>query len=305
MSRDIPSKLIQTIDCKQGAVRAVRFNADGTYCLTCGSNKTIKLWNPHRDLLLKSYQGHGYEVLDAQAGCDNSQICSGGMDKTVRLFDVATGKALRTFRGHAGTVNCVKFNEESTVILSGAIDSTIRAWDTRSRKNEPVQVMDEAKDSVTSIQVSDHEILSGSADNHVRRYDLRIGRMMADYIGKPVTSVTFTRDGQCILVSSLDDTLRLIDKDTGELLNEYKGHKNSEYKIDGCLNSKDTHILTGSENGLVCIWDLVDANMVEKLDHSTMRAIHSLSYHPSDTCLLTASGDKFYVWKSKYAPSGD
>uniref|UniRef100_A0A669QQ82 Uncharacterized protein n=1 Tax=Phasianus colchicus TaxID=9054 RepID=A0A669QQ82_PHACC len=38
---------------------------DGNYCLTCGSDKTLKLWNPHKGTALRSYQGHGYEVLDA------------------------------------------------------------------------------------------------------------------------------------------------------------------------------------------------------------------------------------------------
>jgi mitogen-activated protein kinase organizer 1 len=45
--------------------------------------------------------------------------------------------------------------------------------------------------------------------------------MTVDHIGQPVTSVTLSKDGQCVLVSSLDDTVRLLDKDTGELLNEY------------------------------------------------------------------------------------
>jgi mitogen-activated protein kinase organizer 1 len=60
-----------------------------------------------------------------------------------------------------------------------------------------------------------------SVDCNVRRYDIRIGRMTADQIGQPVTSVTLSKDGQCVLVSSLDNTVRLLDKETGELLNEY------------------------------------------------------------------------------------
>lgn len=36
----------------------------------------------------------------------------------------------------------------------------------------------------------------------------------------PITSVCFSKDGQCLLCSSLDSTLRLLDKDTGELLGE-------------------------------------------------------------------------------------
>ena len=55
----------------------------------------------------------------------------------------------------------------------------------------------------------------------MRRYDIRIGRMTVDHIGQPVTSVTLSKDGQCVLVSSLDNTVRLLDKETGELLNEY------------------------------------------------------------------------------------
>ena len=70
--------------------------------MTCGADKTIKLWNPHKGTLIKVYSGHGYEVLDAQSSCDNSQICSCSLDKTVFLWDVATGKNIMKYRGHAG-----------------------------------------------------------------------------------------------------------------------------------------------------------------------------------------------------------
>lgn len=42
---------------------------------------------------------------------------------------------------------------------------------------------------------------------------------MIDLLADPVTCVSFSRDGNCVLASSLDDTLRLLDKDTGEMLN--------------------------------------------------------------------------------------
>ena len=82
--------------------------ADGNYCVTCGADKTIKLWNPHKledtgtGLLLKTYSGHGYEVIDAQCSCDSSQLCSCSLDKTVFVWDVATGKITNKYRGHAG-----------------------------------------------------------------------------------------------------------------------------------------------------------------------------------------------------------
>ena len=72
--KNLPDKLSATIDCKQGAVRAVRFNVDGNYAITSGSDKSVKLWNPNRKMILKTYAGHGYEVLDARGSCDNGQV---------------------------------------------------------------------------------------------------------------------------------------------------------------------------------------------------------------------------------------
>jgi len=46
-----------------------------------------------------------------------------------------------------------------------------------------LQILDEAKDSVISVHVSDHEILSGSADCQLRRYDIRSGHLHTDFIG--------------------------------------------------------------------------------------------------------------------------
>ncbi|XP_075715229.1 WD repeat domain-containing protein 83 isoform X2 [Rhinoderma darwinii] len=284
---ELPQHLQRRLACNQGAVRAVRFNVDGNYCMTCGSDKSLKLWNPHKGTMLKTYSGHGYEVLDAA-----------GSDKTIILWDVAQGQVVRKFRGHAGKVNCVEFNEESTVIISGSIDSSIRCWDSRSRRPEAIQILDEAKDGISSIKVSDHEILAGSVDGNLRRYDLRAGEMCADYVGSPITCVSFSQDSQCLLASSLDSCLRLLDKDTGELLGEYSGHQNASYKLDSCLSEKDTHVVSCSEDGTVCFWDLVEGSLTLKLPVSK-GVIQSLSYHPTEPCLLTTSEGEVQVWRGE------
>ncbi|XP_015271350.1 PREDICTED: WD repeat domain-containing protein 83 isoform X2 [Gekko japonicus] len=123
-----------------------------------------------------------HTVAMAMRSFDNSQLCSCGSDKTVVLWDVARGQVIRKFRAHAGKVNCVQFSEEA-MILSGSIDSSIRCWDCRSRRPDSIQILDEAKDGISSLKVSDHEILTGSVDGRVRRYDLRAGELCSDYMG--------------------------------------------------------------------------------------------------------------------------
>ncbi|KAL6461979.1 hypothetical protein MHYP_G00301240 [Metynnis hypsauchen] len=291
----LPQHLLRTLECQQGAVRAVRFNADGNYLLTCGSDKSLKLWSASRGALLKTYTGHGYEVLDVDGSYDNSQLCSCSSDKTVILWDVATGQVTRKLRGHAGRVNCVQFNEEATVMLSGSIDGTVRCWDTRSRRMEPIQVLDEARDGVSSLKVAEHELLTGSVDGRLRRYDLRMGQLHVDFISSPITCVCFSQDGQCTLSSSLDSAVRLLDKSTGEMLGEYTGHQNKDYKLDCCLSSKDTHVLCCSEDGHVYCWDLVEGSLALKLPVGKA-VVQSLSFHPTEPCLLTAMEGRVQVW---------
>ncbi|CAG4995323.1 unnamed protein product [Parnassius apollo] len=288
-----------TIKCKQQTIRAVRFNVDGSYCLTCGADKKIKLWNPHKQLLLKTYGGHANEVLDAAGSCDSSHFVSCSSDKSVILWDVATGQPIRRYRGHASTVTCVKFNEESTMAISGSVDNTVAFWDTLSRRQEPVQVLKDAKDTITAVQVTNHEILTCSVDCHVRLYDIRVGKMTSDYIGQIVTFGSITHDGQCFVLSCADSTVKLFDKDSGELLNTFSGHESKDLLLENAVNEKDSHIISGSANGEVFYWDLINSNCTRKLVHCKQKPVVTLSQHPTESYLLTACEDEVKLWGTK------
>lgn len=295
---EIEYKFVREIDCKQGAVRAVRFSVDGAYCITCGSDRKLKLWNPHRAVTLKTYGGHGDEVMDACASCDSSQIVSCGLDKSVIIWDVSTGIPVRRLRGHAGPVNAVRFNEESSMVISGSRDNTVMCWDARSKAQEPVQTLSDAKDSISSIRISDHEILSASFDGKIRRYDIRVGEMYADYTGDAVTCASFTRDGQCILVSCADAVVRLLDKDSGELLGEFSGHTANNLCLESSVDYQDTRILSGSADGKLWIWDLVSQKVVAKLSgfKPTKHPTVSLNVHPQMNCFLATNGPDILMW---------
>ncbi|KAG5451180.1 hypothetical protein CSKR_102645 [Clonorchis sinensis] len=338
----LPTQASRRLHCHQSAVRAARFNSDGQYCVTAGGDKTIKLWNPYRGRLLKTYTGHGGEVSDAQANSDNSQLGSGGADCLVVLWDVGTGQSIRRWRRHAGRVNAVKFaapfqHSESSlpspILISAGVDGMVLVWDARAKTPYPVQTMHEAKDSVTCVAFSRWQIITGSVDKCVRIYDIRRGEMTEDYVGYPVTSVSMTMDCQCLLVGTQDSTLRLFDALNGELLNKYTGHMNQTYRMDSVLMNNDAHIASGSEaQSLVYIWDFVRSNSpLLTLDHSpggplwgSLSAgdeavsqlaveaaksanflIHSLSPHPTQSRLLTAGGDFVWLWDAEPDVCGD
>uniref|UniRef100_A0A2C9UY57 Uncharacterized protein n=1 Tax=Manihot esculenta TaxID=3983 RepID=A0A2C9UY57_MANES len=201
----------------EGAILAARFNGDGNYCLSCGKDRTIHLWNPHRGIHIKTYKSHGREVRD---------LISCGGDRQIFYWDVATGRVIRKFRGH---------------------DS---------------EIIDTFQDSVMSVCLTKTEMIAGIVDGTVRTFDIRIGREILNALGKPVNCISMSNDGNCILASCLDSTLRLLDRSTGERLQEYKGHTCKSYKLDCCLTNTDAHVTGGSEDGYIYFWDLVDATVV-------------------------------------------
>lgn len=238
---------------------------DGSYVLSCGSDKKLKLWNPQTGLLLKTYGGHANEVTDAAGSCDSCHIISASLDKSIIYWDVTTGQPLRRLRCHAGGITCVSFNEDSNVAVSGAKDNLVMCWDIRTRKLEPIQTMNEAKDCITRILVNENEIVVSSLDGCVRRYDLRKGELCCDSADVPIIDIAQTKDAKCTLLACSDNVLRLLDNDNSDILASYRGHIAEDFQIECGILSNDSQIVSGSAEGCAIIWDLVDEKEVGRL----------------------------------------
>ncbi|KAI9140210.1 WD40-repeat-containing domain protein [Paraphysoderma sedebokerense] len=293
----LPSTLSITLKGHVGPVHTVRFNSDGQYCLSGGQDRTVKLWSPESGACIKTYAGHGKEVLGIAIASDNSRFAAVGGDKQAHLWDVGSGRTIRRFIGHYQRVNCVDFNADATVLITGSQDTTVKLWDCKSQNKAPIQTLDEAKDGIMSLVCRGWEILTGSVDGNIRNYDIRFGQLKVDKVAQPITSVRYTGDGNCILCSTLDSTIRLFDKATGEMLNQYKSHKAKEYRIQSCLNNTDAYIISGSEDGSLYCWDLVEASLVNKIPaHSNV--VTGIDYHPDQSILLSCGVDGFVkVWR--------
>jgi mitogen-activated protein kinase organizer 1 len=67
-----------------------------------------------------------------------------------------------------------------------------------------------------------------------------------------------------LLASCLDSTLRLLQTDTGELLNTYTGHAATSTRAEGRLSHDDACVLSTSEDGRVVAWDIVQSVIVRQ-----------------------------------------
>ena len=99
------------------------------------------------------------------------------------------------------------------------------------------------------------------------------------FLLEPINSIQQTRDGNALLISTLDSTIRLFDKGNGQLLQSYQGHSNQNYRIRSTLAFADAAVIGGSEDGCLYVWDLLDGTVLEKLRAHGGKIVSSVTWN--------------------------
>jgi len=99
------------------------------------------------------------------------------------------------------------------------------------------------------------------------------------------------------------DVIRLIDKDSGELLGEYTGHTGKDLCLESSVDCQDMKILSGSADGKLWIWDLVSQKVVAMLSgfKPTKYPTVSISVQPLKNCFLASNGPNILMWTESQA----
>lgn len=88
-----------------------------------------------------------------------------------------------------------------------------------------------------------------------------------------------TKDGNAVLISSLDSPIRLFDKGNGQLLKSYTGHTTKNYRIRSCLGLADSVVLSGSEDGFIFAWDVLDGRVLDRLKAHEGKVISTVAWN--------------------------
>ncbi|KAL9653939.1 hypothetical protein ABK040_014152 [Willaertia magna] len=266
---------------------SIKFSkGNGNYCMTANGDKTIKLFNPFKSfLLLKEYKGHGYEVNDIDISNDNNSFISGSTDKQIYLWDISTGEIKRRFKEHKGKVNVVKLQND--ILISGSSDRTVKLFDLKSNNIKSIQTLTDATDSITTLTCTNYEILTGSVDGSIRIYDIRMGKLKTDPFYSSIGHISLTNDNKCYSVTCLDSTIKLIEKDTGKVLQIYKGHLNENYQLKHCFTKNDNYLLIGSENNLIYYFNTMTGEGNTFTNNNNI--VNCIDVHPKDNYFVVGT----------------
>ncbi|XP_071656847.1 WD repeat domain-containing protein 83 isoform X1 [Patagioenas fasciata] len=311
---ELPRRRLRTLECGQGAVRAVRFNADGHYCLTCGADKTLRLWNPHTGAALKSYQGHGYELRGQQPPVLGQRGPHGG---AVGRGDRARAAQVPRPRGagelcpvqRGGHGHRVGLGRRLPPLLGRALPppggaaGAARAQGRRhqrgrgparhpgglrGRARAPVRPAGRAAALRPHRQPCEQRLPQPGRSERVGRQP-GLGAAAAGHAERGAAgSVSEGHPGN-------GDP-----KQSGELLAQFRGHRSGSYRLDCALSAGDAHAVAASEDGHVYLWDLLEGSLLLRLPVGP-GVVASVSLHPEQPLLLAATRGQVQLW----GPGGD
>ncbi|EJD39020.1 WD40 repeat-like protein, partial [Auricularia subglabra TFB-10046 SS5] len=208
--------------------------------------------------------GHtdGVESLAYSHGSSRARIVSGSTDNTIRVWDAGTGESVGTpIEGHQGWVLAVAFSQGGSCIASGSQDKTIRLWNSVSGAQLTTLVGHEDWVRAVCFVPGGEKLLSGSwsiRDRTLCVWNITTRQLLHRLPGfSPASrSMTVSPCGRYAAARSYftDYSLHVLDIEAGcSVGTSLTGHTETVTSI--AFSPDGTHIISGSFDGFVRIWD--------------------------------------------------
>lgn len=186
---DPKAGLVQTYSAHGYEVLDIAVTDDNARFASVGGDKQVFLWDVATARTLRRWGGHFSRVNCVGFGGDgDSVVISGTYDflYSIRLIYPVHYLILYPHQSCLCTIEPRLETELISVSRCdlGSFDSTVRIWDCKSQSTKPIQVLEEGRDSISSLHVREHEIVTGSVDGRMRLYDMRKGVVLVDCLGR-------------------------------------------------------------------------------------------------------------------------
>jgi len=200
---DVLSKRLDRILCPQKA-GAVGWSADGQFLAVAGDNGRIFLWEPSRQRMRSSLEGHqggGVQISFASSG---RLLASFGWDGMLRLWDVRAGTPLFSTRS---TTHDLRFSPDSRWLASSINGTQLGFWQVAAGQEHRTIALGYQPGAPglpadTSADISNDDrflVVPLDGDGGIRVWDLESGREIGSIPTRASESAVFTPDGKALL----------------------------------------------------------------------------------------------------------
>lgn len=232
-------------DAHDQSVLSVEFSADGNRLLSASRSGKIKVWNLATRRVSVTLHRHRSAVQQAKffpasQGQTQTKIVSVGNDGNAVVWQDESGKWISTasvkekgiFREHRGPVFAVAISDDGKKIASAGHGGRILIW---------------SDDDLNSVDLVEAIELSKNVANQTETLQL-VGHTA------PIRSLDFAKSSDMLVSGGHDNTVRVWDAGSGELVKVLRGHGRW---VRGCVVSNNGRsVVSAGYDGAARFWDI-------------------------------------------------
>lgn len=249
----------------KGFVNGLAVAAGGGGFLSCGQDKTVKLWNFDFDAIddtdfwadttpaLTFLGKHVFNSLDA----NRSRPLFATASLCVDVWDHNRSEPIQSIPWGTDTVTSVRFNPvETNVLASTASDRSIALYDIRSESAIKKVILKMKTNAIAWNPMEAFNFVAANEDHNIYTYDMRKMDMALnvhkDHVSA-VMDVDFSPTGREFVTGGYDRTVRLFKYNEGRSREVYHGRRMQ--RIFCVQYSGDArYVLSGSDDTNIRLW---------------------------------------------------
>lgn len=260
-----------------------------SYSRVTSSTRTLKSGDQ-----IHKFQAHNESINCLAFDEPYGKLVTCSMDSTVRVWDMNRYKCVGLLEGHNSYVDCLEVC--NNLVFTGSMDASVKMWDLDFFSNSYINNQEENEnenltpllnsfeghvDPVTSLTYSNGELISGSDDKTIRQWDLTTGHLIQTIDVMWASSMA----NSMINFGNQNN----LNNSNINISNNFVNN-NGKYPYMSCLQVFDAALASGSNDGIVRLWDLRSGDVIRQLFGHT-GAVTTLQFDKSFS-LVTGSADR-------------
>jgi WD40 repeat protein len=286
-------------------VTSVAFSPDGRRVAAGGADRAVKVWDVATGKEELSLAGHTDRVECVAFSPDGRRLASGGRDRALRLWDLSGGREALVCREPA-FVDRVAFSPDGRALATGsgawAHNGQVKLRDAATGKELRAFLVEGPINYVHGLAISpDGRHLAAALDNRgLVAWDVTTGEAVLTLRGVRTAGgaqdVAFAPDGERLVLSGQDGSVRVIDFCTGRELLAMKGHAALVSSV--AFSPDGRRLASGSRDGVVKVWDAGEGRELLILKGHT-DWVQSVAFSPDGRRLAAGSRDgTVTIWEA-------